>query len=391
MPAEQSEVKDILLEIENGTFLPLQVSKDNGVIPYQVNKIELKKILQNAERYLTFLKNVDEECGKTVSEKIIELFEFRIPYYVGPLNTARGENCWMVREKEGKIYPWNFDEKVNLDQSAEAFIRRMTNQCTYLIHEDVVPKNSLLYTEFMVLNELNNVKIRSEKLPVELKQEIVSNLFKKQKQVTGKKLLNYLNANGYDVKKEELSGFDGNFKASMSSYITLKDKVFGEELEKYSVWQIAEDIILWITLYGEDQKMLRRVIKRHYGEKLSEKQIESLVKLKFQGWGRLSRRFLNELEGVDCETGECMTIMQGLRNTQNNLMQLLSQQYTFMEMIEEENGAYHIDEITYDNLVKDMVISPSVKRAVWQSVQIVEEIKEVMGSQPEKIFVEIRL
>ncbi len=156
MPLEQSEVKDVLLEIENGTFLPLQVSKDNGVIPYQVNKIELEKILQNAERYLTFLKNVDKECGKTVSEKIIDLFEFRIPYYVGPLNTSKGENCWMVRKKEGKIYPWNFDEKVNLDQSAEAFIRRMTNQCTYLIHEDVVPKNSLLYSEFMVLNELNN-------------------------------------------------------------------------------------------------------------------------------------------------------------------------------------------------------------------------------------------
>lgn len=389
MPAEQPEVKDILLEIENETFLPLQVSKDNGVIPYQVNKMELEKILRNAEEYLPFLKNRDEENGKTVSEKIINLFEFRIPYYVGPLNTARGENCWMVRKEEGRIYPWNFDEKVDQDQSAEAFIRRMTNRCTYLIYEDVVPKNSLLYSEFMVLNELNNVKIRSEKLPVELKQEIVTNLFKKQKQVTGKKLLNYLNANGFDVKKEELSGFDGNFKSSMSSYIILKDKVFGEEMEKYSVLQMAEDIILWITLYGEDQKMLRRVIKKHYGEKLSEKQIESLVKLKFQGWGRLSRRFLNELEGVDCETGECMTIMQGLRNTQNNLMQLLSQQYTFMEMVEEENGAYHVDEITYDNLVRDMVISPSVKRAVWQTVQIVEEIKDVMGNQPGKIFVEM--
>ena len=130
----------------------------------------------------------------------------------------------------------------------------MTNKCTYLAQEDVIPKNSLLYSEFMVLNELNNVKIRSEKLPVELKQEIVSNLFKKQKQITGKKLLNYLNANGYDVHKEDLSGFDGNFKASMSSYLTLK-KVFGEELEKYSVQQMAEDIILWITLYGDDQKM----------------------------------------------------------------------------------------------------------------------------------------
>ena len=84
-----------------------------------------------------------------------------------------------------------------------------------------------------------------------------------------------------------------------------------------------------------------------------------------------------------------MTIMQGLRNTQNNLMQLLSQQYTFMDMIEEENGGYHVDEITYDHLVKDMVISPSVKRAVWQTVQIVEEIREIMGGQPKKIFVEM--
>lgn len=389
MPADQPEVKDILLEIENGTFMPLQVSKDNGVIPYQVNKMELEKILQNAEEYLPFLKETDEECRKTVSEKIIDLFEFRIPYYVGPLNTAKGENCWMVRkDEEGKIYPWNFEEKVDRDQSAEKFIRRMTNQCTYLIREDVVPKNSLLYSEFMVLNELNNVKIRSEKLPVELKQEIVSNLFKKQKQITGKKLLNYLNANGYDVQKEDLSGFDGNFKASMSSYLTLK-KVFGEELEKYHVQQMAEDIILWITLYGDDQKMLRRVIRNHCGQQLSEEQIISLSKLKFQGWGRLSRRFLNELEGADCETGECMTIMQGLRNTQNNLMQLLSQQYTFMDMIEEENGGYHVDEITYDHLVKDMVISPSVKRAVWQTVQIVEEIREIMGGQPKKIFVEM--
>lgn len=389
MPADHPEVKDILLEIENGTFMPLQVSKDNGVIPYQVNKMELEKILQNAEEYLPFLKETDEECRKTVSEKIIDLFEFRIPYYVGPLNTAKGENCWMVRkDEEGKIYPWNFEEKVDRDQSAEKFIRRMTNQCTYLIREDVVPKNSLLYSEFMVLNELNNVKIRSEKLPVELKQEIVSNLFKKQKQITGKKLLNYLNANGYDVQKEDLSGFDGNFKASMSSYLTLK-KVFGEELEKYHVQQMAEDIILWITLYGDDQKMLRRVIRNHCGQQLSEEQIISLSKLKFQGWGRLSRRFLNELEGADCETGECMTIMQGLRNTQNNLMQLLSQQYTFMDMIEEENGGYHVDEITYDHLVKDMVISPSVKRAVWQTVQIVEEIREIMGGQPKKIFVEM--
>lgn len=84
-----------------------------------------------------------------------------------------------------------------------------------------------------------------------------------------------------------------------------------------------------------------------------------------------------------------MTIMQGLRNTQNNLMQLLSQQYTFAQMIDDENGGYHIDEVTYDHLIKDMVASPSIKRAVWQTIQIVEELKTVMGCEPKKIFVEM--
>lgn len=388
MPSGDQEVQSLLLEIESGSFLPLQVNKDNGVIPYQVNRMELELILSNAENYLPFLKKVDPECGKTVSEKIISLFEFRIPYYVGPLNTAKGENCWMIRKEQGEIRPWNFDDKVDRDRSAEAFIRRMTNQCTYLIHESVLPKNSLLYSEYMVLNELNNVRIRGEKLPVELKQKIVQDLFKKQKQITGRRLTEYLQSWGYDIKKEDLSGFDGNFKASLSSYLVLKP-IFGEELEKYSVQQMAENIILWITLYSEDPKMLRRVIRNHYEKQLTEKQIIMLSKLKFQGWGRLSRRFLEEMEGVDYSTGECMTVISGLRNTQNNLMQLLSRQYSFQEIIDEENGGYHITEVDYENLMKDVVASPSVKRAIWQTIMIVEEIRKVMGYDPKRIFIEM--
>ena len=153
---------------------------------------------------------------------------------------------------------------------------------------------------------------------------------------------------------------------------------------------MAEDIILWITIYGDDQKMLRRVIKNQYGNKLSDIQLRDISRIKFQGWGRLSKRFLSEIEGADCQTGECMTIIQGLRNTQNNLMQLLSQEYTFTSVIEEENAGFHLNgKVSYEELVKDVVGSPSVKRAVWQTVQIVEEIKKVMGGEPQKIFVEM--
>lgn len=387
---EDCEVKAILAEMEHGLFMPLQVSKDNGVIPYQVNEIELKKIIENAKAYLPFLNEIDKKCNKTVAEKIQLLFRFRIPYYVGPLNTSNGENSWMVRKEEGAIRPWNFENLVDEDQSAKNFINRMTNQCTYLPDETVLPKCSLLYSEYMVLNELNNVKIKGEKLSVELKQKIYKDLFQRYKQVTGKRLLEYLNSYGYDLKKEDLSGFDGNFKTSLTSYLDLREKVFRDDIEKASVKRMAENIILWITLYGDEQRMLKRVITTNYGKELTEKQIIMLSRLKYNGWGRLSRRFLTELVGVDKETGECMTIIQGLRNTQNNLMQLLSQKYTFIEEIEASNAGYHIrNEISYDSLVRDVVASPAIKRSVWQTVQIVEEIKKVMGNVPKKIFVEM--
>ena len=44
------------------------------------------------------------------------------------------------------------------DASEEAFIKKMTNQCTYLPGEAVLPKDSLCYQKFMVLNEINNIK-----------------------------------------------------------------------------------------------------------------------------------------------------------------------------------------------------------------------------------------
>ena len=64
----------------------------------------------------------------------------------------------------------------------------MTNKCTYLVGEDVLPKNSLLYSEFMVWNELNNVKVKGQKLNIELKKKFFEYYFKNQKSVTKNKL-----------------------------------------------------------------------------------------------------------------------------------------------------------------------------------------------------------
>lgn len=375
-------------------LLPLQRSKDNGVVPHQVHQIELQVILEHAETYLPFLKQRDDR-GISVSEKILKIFEFRIPYYVGPLSDRHmenGANAWIVRKEAGRIYPWNYEEKIDLEKSNEAFIRRMTNKCTYLLGEDVLPKNSLLYQKFMVLNELNNLKIRGKGISVALKQQIYEDLFCSHTKVTGKKLLTYLRAHeDSELSSEDLSGFDQNFKASLSAQLDFEKQIFKEDFKKDSVKKIAEDIIRWKTIYGDDNRMVQNMVRQQYPEVFSEEQLKKLNRLHYSGWGNFCAKFLTGIEGVHEDTGQQFTILQALWETNCNLMQLLSKQYTFQNAIEECNAlnAGEIKSVDYDSLVRDLYTSPANKRAIWQTIQITEEIKKVMKGAPDKIFIEM--
>ena len=48
-----------------------------------------------------------------------------------------------------------------------------------------------------------------------------------------------------------------------------------------------------------------------------------------------------------------------------------------------------IKSVDYDSFVRDLYTSPANKRAIWQTIQITEEIKKVMKSAPDKIFIEM--
>ena len=331
----QEIIDELKAEMDLGTLFPKQMIRDNGVIPYQLHENELNAILDNAQKFYPFLLEKDQD-GYTPVEKIQKIFRFRIPYYVGPLNTAhqdKGGHSWSVRKKEGKIYPWNFSEMIDEEESATKFIERMTNKCTYLIGEDVLPKESLLYAKFNVLNELNNLRIDGELIAPELKQDIYNNVFKKYQRVTGKKVKDYLRINGVISKEQELSGFDQNFKSSLKAYHDFKQIVGTGVLSESE----QEDIVRDITLFADSQKMLKQRIHRKY-PMLSDKQIAQLANKKYAGWGRLSRTFLENIESVNKETGEVMNIITALWETNENLMKLLSGKYDYTKQIEQWNA-----------------------------------------------------
>ena len=280
--AAREEADRVLGEMETGAFLPKQTTTDNGVIPHQLHEQELRVILERAARYLPFLSEVDES-GLSAGEKILAIFRFRIPYYVGPLDT-RSEHSWAVRTHE-KIYPWNFDQVVDRARSAQRFIERMAARCSY-IGEPVLPRDSLLYSRFAALNMLNKLRINGHPISVETKQRIYNECILQNACTRGRQLRNYLLSNDLMQKGDELSGMDEQFRISMTGY-----QVFRALLARGDAEPMAEDIIRHIVLFGEDRKLLESGLRCLRRTALAEDRACILRnRNKFSDWGNLSER-----------------------------------------------------------------------------------------------------
>lgn len=379
---DDERVGKILEDIENDNFFTLLRSFRNGVIPYQANLYELKQIISSAVHYMPWL-DIKDDDGITPADKIIKTMKFRIPYYVGPLTSEKySKNAWMERKEDGRILPWNFDEKVDKATSAEKFINRMTNKCTYLITEDVVPKQSLLYQKYMVLNEINKLRINDVPVSVEQKQ-IIFNEFKKGN-VTPNKIKKLAVANGWVRKGEEcnLSGIDETIKASLSSYRMFSEYLSSGKLTEGDV----EDIIRWLTLFSDGGSIIKDKISEAFSNKLSKDEIRRISNLKLSGWGNFSKKFLTGLEAENPETGEITNIMGLLWDTNLNLMEIINSDAIGIN--KQINNTVPVNSLRY-SILDDLRVSPKVKRQIWQALRVVKEIEHVMGHKPEKVFIEV--
>ena len=376
--SKYDEKYNIIFEkLELNSLLPKLRTTDNSVIPSQLHQQELKQILNANRDIFPFLQKSDGEF--TIADKILKIFSYRIPYYVGPLNT-HSPYSWVVRNKE-KITPWNFEKVVDSSKSAEAFIKNLTSFCTYLRDQPVLPKYSLLYSKFEVLNELNNLKLNEESISITLKQNIFDDLFKKYKTVSPTLLKNYLIEKCIADKAVKISGIDGKFNSSLKAHFDFVN-IFGENYNE----DMAENIIKWITIFPADPKMLIQKISENYT--LTKQQIKKVCSLNYNGWGRLSKKFLTEIKVPSQLREENLSIMDALYKTNENLMKLLSDQYGFMEQLNNLTLSKEKNTITYDDIL-DLYCSPAVKKAIWQTIQIVKEIEKVMKGKPERLFIEV--
>ncbi len=389
---ENDDVKKILRDIETEQFLPKQITGENGVIPNQIHAKELKAILKNAEKHLPFLTEKDDS-GLTVSERIISLFRYCIPYYIGPVGKD-SRTGWASIKEEGQIFPWNIEQKIDVDKTSEEFITRLIKTCTYLSNEKVVPKQSLVYERYCVLNEINNIKIRGKRIDPQLKQEIFKELYigsKCGKKVTRKNLCQYLVNKGAIEEDSEISGIDKDLNTYMSSYGKMY-QIFGDKIKRDDIKEVAEEIIYYGTIYGGAKEMFKKKIEQYVSEDiLDEAQMNRILGFKFKDWARLSKKFLY-LEGYDKgNQNQLTTLMQALWDYNLNTMELMnSPMFTFKETLEKQKNKMEkvLCDFEYEDL-DEYYFSAPVKRMVWQTIACLKEVVQIMGHNPKRIFIEM--
>ena len=378
------EKEYILSEMELGTFMPKQRTKENSIIPNQVHGKELHAILQNAMKHHAFLGETDSS-GLTTAERIEELFAFKIPFFIGPVS-GKSKNGWAVRKEPGRIYPWNIEDKIDFGATREAFIKGLVRDCTYIGDWKVLPSCSLLYEDFMVLNEINVLCVNGKRLDNGTKN-LLFNKLSDGKKLSRKQLFNFLKdrCDGLEAE-EQITGADFPLKHARTSYSRYR-AVIGDAINTVNGRRLAESCIFLGAVYGEDKAEYRNRLKDAFSDRLSSSQINRIAGFRQTGWGRLSREFLT-LNGVEKETGEVFTLINAMETHSMNLQEVLSSSaFTFKEELEarKRESSASLSGF-YDVSLEGYYFSAPVRKMINQTLRLLEELIGIMGCPPKRIF-----
>lgn len=373
--SDDSRKDAIIQKIANETYMLKQTSKNNAYIPYQMQKDELIKILDHQEKYYPVLKEN--------RDKIISILEFRIPYYYGPLDGNK-QFGWLIKKKgkeNERILPWNHQEIVDVQEIAAQFIKKLTNYCTYLPIEKVMPQKSLTCSMYEVLSEVNKIRIDGKLLPIDTKNRLIEDLFFKRKTVKEKDLINWLKQNQLTVG--EITGYQKEkaFSSSLAPWIDFKE-IFDEIND--SNYDLIEKIIEDMTIFNEGS-ILKERLKKAYN--LDQNKVKKIMKLKYSGWSRLSKKLINGIR-ADNKFGSSVSILDVMKESHMTLMEIINDQdLGFKQIIEKENFKNETGSFEYED-IENLAGSPALKRGIWQTLQVIEEIKNYMGHEPKNIYIE---
>lgn len=384
LKANENEVDDkkslLMLEslAKNDELLQTIAYRSTSVIPHQLHEKELGLILDQCQKFFPWLYEL--------KDKILDLFLFRIPYFFGPLDD-RSKNSFIVRKANITITPWNIDSLVDKDKSRAKFMDSLTNRCTYLRAENVLPKQSLLFEEYEILNKLNGLKVNGQFLDKITKQKLLAILLTKPKTTfNGVKRVLMSICCQESLKKDgvSLSGLneDDSFVASSHACL-IKAFDLGKD------YLAAERITFLATIFCDSKIEAERAIVKEFPS-LSEIQKKAIKTLVCKGWSPFSRKLLTGLKYAD-ESGVVSSIMDIMREENLTFMAVITDpHFGFEKLIKEENRKAFGD-LSSDEAIKNIFddIPPKMQRSTEQAIRIVDDVVRAAKRTPDRIFIEV--
>jgi len=229
------------------------------------------------------------------------------------------------------------------------------------------------------------VEFNNNQLDKNEKEKLKDDVFLKNNIVTEKKLkewyVQHINRSFSDITVTKLQG-EGKANVTLKP-IRDFNRIYGKITED-NIIEI-ETIIYWLTVY-EDKKIVARRLRKELN--LPEEKIKEILKLKYTGWGRFSRKLLEGIKSIN-ESYSSKSILEVLRYTNLNFMQIINDDYYgFNKIIDEINGSDKIEKINFERYIKPLQGSPSLKKGVGQAVKQIEEVIKLIGDTPQNIFIE---
>lgn len=301
---------------------------------------EARKLLETQSKFF--------EIDQTFIMRYIDLVETRREYFEGP----------------GKGSPFGWEGNI------KKWFEQMMGHCTYFPEELRSVKYTYSAELFNALNDLNNLVITRDeeaKLNYGEKFQIIENVFKQKKTPNLKQIAKEIGVHETDIKGYRVNKSGKPEFTQFKLYHDLKN-IF-EDPKYLNDIQLMDNIAEIITIYQDAESIIKEL--NQLPELLSEKEKEKISALSgYSGTHRLSLKCINLL-------------LDDLWEGSLNQMEL----FTKLNLKPKKIDLSQQHKIP-TKLVDDFILSPVVKRAFIQSIQVVNAIIDKYGL-PEDIIIEL--
>ena len=304
------------------------------------NNFRTSDYIKEARQILT-----TQELPEDQIDDILSIMARRRQYYEGPGS-----------EKSPTIYGRYYEEDGEVKYID--LIEKMRGHCSIYPEELRAPKMCFSAELFNLLNDLNNLKFRDEKISPEQKEDIIQ-IVKTKKNITPKQLAKYLGVElaeitGFRINKKEepiLTEFKGyKILAKVFEKCNAKEYLSNDQL----LDNIAE--ILTRTKGIEERKEAIRKLDETIPEECVLKLAETTG---ITGYHSISLKAIYELN-------------KELLVTEMNQMQLIHS----MQLIKKDLGKKGKKNIEADDTA---ILSPVAKRAIREAIKVVNAVRKQYG------------